>query len=425
MRVLKFGGTSVADPASLGRVARIVARATASEPVVVVASAQAGVTDALVGAADCGRAQGLVETLGRRHLACLRALGGPAVEASTTAIRDQLRALAELLVQPPANGSRPAWRDAVLAAGERLSVPVVAAALRAAGLDAAAIDAADLVETDDSFGEATVDHLATRQRVARWLADLPARVVPVVTGFVGGTPDGRTTTLGRGGSDYSAAVLGAAMGASSIEIWTDVAGVMSAPPRIVPDAVPLPALPFAVAREVAELGGKVLHPRTMEPAERAGVAIAVRCTFDPARPGTVVGPGSRSARRALVVTGVEGGAAVERALARLSEPVNASDLCVVGVVGHEIGRGRGAVARHASLLDRLRLPAVAVLASPAGHALLSLHRGFYLRRVVSRLHDVLVHGRTGAREQDRGRASLAPLPALAMSPGELTLGVRP
>lgn len=422
MRVLKFGGTSVADPVSLARVALIVTRAARADRIVVVASAQAGVTDALVDATDRGHTEDLVGTLERRHLACLRALGDPAVEASNTAIRDQLRALAELLAQPPANGSRPGWRDAVLAAGERLSVPVVAAALRAAGLEAAFFDAAGLVETDASFGEATVDHGATRQRAARWLADLPARVVPVVTGFVGGTPDGRTTTLGRGGSDYSAAVLGAALGASRVEIWTDVAGVLSAPPRIVPDAVPLPALPFAVAREVAELGGKVLHPKTMEPAERAGVPIAVRCTFDPARPGTVVGPRTRSARRALVVTGVEGGVAVERAVARLTNAVVVADLCVVGVVGDEYGRGRGAVARHIGLLDRLRLPTVAVLPSPSGHALLSLHRGFHLRRVISRLHDALVCGRARAREHVRGLASLPPLSA---APGSLAPGVRP
>ncbi|MGV8041050.1 MAG: aspartate kinase [Thermoanaerobaculaceae bacterium] len=422
MRVLKFGGTSVADPASLARVARIVARAARVDRIVVVASAQAGVTDALADATDRGRAEDLVGTLERRHLACLRALGDPAVETSTIAIGDQLGALTELLAQRPASGSRPGWRDAVLATGERLSVPVVAAALRAAGLDAASFDAAGLVETDASFGEAVVDHRATRQRAARWFAHLPARVVPVVTGFVGGTPDGRTTTLGRGGSDYSAAVLGATLGASCVEIWTDVAGVMSAPPRIVPDAVPLPALPFAVAREVAALGGKILHPKTMEPAERAGVPIAVRCTFEPERPGTVVGPRTQAARRALVVTGVEGGVAVERAVARLAEAVDVANLCVVGVVGHEYGRGRGAVARHAKLLDHLRLPAVGVLASPSGHALLSLHRGFHLRRVVSRLHEALVWGRTQAWEQVRGLASLPPLSA---APGGLAPGVRP
>ncbi|HPW54592.1 MAG: aspartate kinase [Thermoanaerobaculaceae bacterium] len=425
MRVLKFGGTSVADAASLGQVTRIVERAAASEQVMVVVSAQAGVTDALVGAADHGRVEGLVATLARHHLGCLQAVRGPGFEAAQAAVAHRLGELEELLARPPGNQQRPAWHDAVLACGERLSVPVMVAALRAAGLEAAAFDATDLVVTDASFGEATVDQRATRQRVASWLGNLSTRVVPVVTGFIGGTEDGRVTTLGRGGSDYSAAVLGAASGASVIEIWTDVAGVMSASPRIVPDAVRLPALTFAVAREVAELGGKVLHPKTMEPAERAGVPIAVRCTFEAEQPGTVVGRCCRSARRAIGVTGVEGGAAVARALAGLAEPIDGSDLCVVGVVRHEAGKGRGAVARHAALLDRLRLPTMAVLASPSGHALLSLHRGFHLRRVVSRLHDVLVHGRTEDREHDRGRASLAPLPAFGIAPNGLAVGVRP
>lgn len=396
MRLLKLGGTSVADPASLARAARIVARAARADRVVVVTSALAGVTDALLAAADRGRVEGLVETLGRRHLACLRMFGGPGLEDAAAAVGRQLRELAGLLARPPAAGTRPAWRDAVLACGERLAAPLVAAVLRAAGLAAAPVDAASLVVTDATFGEAAVDHAATRARAVRWFGALEPGAVPVVTGFVGASPDGRTTTLGRGASDYSAAILGAALGATRIEIWTDVPGVLSAPPRIVPDAVPLPALPFAVAREVAELGGKVLHPATMEPAALAGVPIAVRCTFAPAWPGTLVGPSSRAARRALVVTGTTGGAAMERARGLLSRPVDVADLCVVGVVGHEVARRPGAVARHAGLLDRLRLPALAVLASPSGHALLSLHRAFHLRRVVSRLHGALVRGRPDA-----------------------------
>ncbi|HPC82120.1 MAG TPA: aspartate kinase [Thermoanaerobaculaceae bacterium] len=399
MRILKFGGTSVADPPSLGRAARIVTQAAATERVVVVASAQAGVTDALVAAADRGETRNLVASLEQRHLACLQALGGPAVARAAQAVKPWLGRLADLLAQQPAPEARPAWRDAVLATGERLSVPVVAAALGTAGLPAVACDAAGLVVTDESFGEAAVDHRATAHRMARWLARIPPGVVPVVTGFVGGTPDGRTTTLGRGGSDYSAAVLGAAGKASRIEIWTDVPGVMSAPPRTVPDAVPLPALTFAVAREVAELGGKVIHPRTMEPAERAGVPITVRNTFEPEQPGTTIGGPTSKARRALIVTGVEEGAAVERVLACLPTPAGVPDLCVVGVVGHGVGTRRAAVARHAALLARLRIPAVAVLASPSGHALLSLHRRFHLRRVIARLHDALVLGCFPAREQ--------------------------
>lgn len=397
MRVLKFGGTSVADPARLASVARIVARAAQSDRLVVVTSAQAGVTNDLAAAADRGDADGVVPALAQRHFACLHATSGPQREAAAVAVQQRLEELTALLARPPAGGDRPAWRDAVLACGERLAAPVVAAFLNAAGVAATPVDAADLVVTDSSFGEAVVDDVATQARARRWFMRLAPGTVPVVTGFLGAAPDGRTTTLGRGGSDYSAALLGAALGAACIEIWTDVAGILSAPPRIVPEAVPLPAVSFAVARELAALGGKVLHPKTMDPAERAGVPIAVRSTIEPGRAGTVVGPPSPAARRALIVTGVEAGAAVEQALALTPQPVEAPDVCLVGVVAEGVGRRPGTLARHKALVDQLRLPTLAVVPSPSGHAVLSLHRRIYMRRVIARLHAALVLGATPCR----------------------------
>jgi aspartate kinase len=169
-------------------------------------------------------------------------------------------------------------------------VPIVEAALRARGLEAQAVDAASLVRTDAAFAEATVDYPATR-RLARAVFDaLGLGAVPVVTGFLGATEAGETTLLGRGGSDLTAAVLGWALDAERVEIWSDVDGVMSADPRLVATAETLPRLSYAEATALARRGAKVLHPRTLEPLEGAGIPVFVGNTLHPGRPGTWIGP---------------------------------------------------------------------------------------------------------------------------------------
>ncbi len=441
MRILKFGGTSVAGPARLRGAARIVAGALRRDAVLVVVSAQAGVTDALAAATDRGRRAGLIEELTRRHLGGLDAVGGPGASHAAREVHNLLANLRSLLDNEPETDGRPGWRDAVLATGERLSVHLMTAALTAAGLRAGAVDAGSLIATDSGFGEASVDAKATRERVRSWLSTFPEGTVPVTAGFIGADAEGRTTTLGRGGSDYSAAVVGAALGAEGIEIWTDVEGVLSAPPRIVPEAVPVPALSFGVAREVALLGGKVLHPRTMEPAEAARIPIAVRSSLAPGRPGTLVGPASRRTAAARVVTGLEGVAMVtaaapagpqpgaslaaclqeagitvlgfgqtgschvriavpegeaersrELVAARLGRgPVESrGDQCVVALVGD--GIGTDGEATFARLLDRLHLPALAVLRRPSPDSVVAVLRGHFLRRAITTLHETLVLG---------------------------------
>ncbi|MCU0291671.1 MAG: aspartate kinase [Thermoanaerobaculaceae bacterium] len=443
MRILKFGGTSVAGPVRLRQVAGIVAAAVRRHEVAVVASAQAGVTDALVAAVDRRERAGLVEHLAARHLRGIEALGGPQAAAAAEAVRDRLTTLEALLGAEPANGEHAAWRDAVLATGERLSVHLVAAALAAVGLRARAVDAAELIVTDSGFGNANAQPAATRERALAWKGAWPDGTVPVITGFVGADPQGRTTTLGRGGSDTSAAVLGAALGARRIEIWTDVEGVLTAPPRIVPNAVPLPTLSFGVAREVALLGGKVLHPRTMEPAEAAGIPIVVRSTFAPQQPGTVVGPADRRTAHARVVTGLDGVALLsvpahgwwsggfgtpasrlqeagitvlgfsrdepsrvtvavpqgetERAADLLAPDTDAAsrvdrraDCCLVAVVGDGIAAGWRAEASLGDLLDRLHLPVVAVLRRSSPDAVVAVLRGHFLRRAIKALHGAVI-----------------------------------
>ena len=304
-RVLKFGGTSVGSPATLRAALAIVERALDEAPVVVVVSALSGVTDAL-DAALAGAATGRLDAahftraLRDRHLALLRSVAsGRAATRATTALVARLSALEDLLRDVAALGrSSPAERASVLAVGERLSAPIAAAALRSRNLEATAFDAATLVRTDAVWSEAAVDFPATRALVDAALGSLHRTTLPVVTGFIGGTEQGATTLLGRGGSDYTAAVLGWALEAERVEIWSDVPGVMSADPRRDASARTLPRLSYGEAQALARAGAKVLHPRTLEPLELSGIPLFVGSTLAPDGGGTWVGldPATNEAR---------------------------------------------------------------------------------------------------------------------------------
>ena len=176
----------------------------------------------------------------------------------------------------------PRSQDAIASFGEQLSTRILAAFLRNQGLDAAWVDARRVVRTDSTFGEGQPDLEAIQKLVEVNLTPLlgPARVV-VTQGYIGATEDGLTTTLGRGGSDYSAALLGAALQATEVQIWTDVEGVLTSDPRIVPGALPIPELSFSEAAELAAFGAKVLHPATIQPAVEARIPVTVRHTQKP------------------------------------------------------------------------------------------------------------------------------------------------
>ena len=288
MIVMKFGGTSVGDATRIRDVAAIVRGRLARRPVVVV-SAMTGVTDALLGAfarAGAGRRAG--GELASRHETQARRLGVPATELATELgrLRETLEGVRERRSKSPRD------RDRVVSFGERLSARLVAACLRNEGIPATAVraDEAGLV-TDDAFGEAE-PLPAAQPNLRRALARI--RGVPVVTGFIGCTRDGSITTLGRGGSDFTAALVGAAIRAEEVEIWTDVNGVMSADPRVVPQAHTIDRLSFAEAAELAYFGAKVLHPKTLLPAMRRGIPVRVLNTHEPSQPGTRV---SRTADR--------------------------------------------------------------------------------------------------------------------------------
>jgi aspartate kinase len=300
--VMKFGGTSVGSGERIAGVAELVAARLAEEPFVVV-SAMGGVTDALLDLSRAARegdraaAETALATLGERHRAALDGLGlEPAaaaeLEEEIRAERARLERLATgvaLLGELSARTS-----DAILAAGELLSAALLSAALAKRGVAVARVDPREWMATDASHGAATPDEAAIAANVARRL--LPERAagrVVVTGGFVGAAPGGATTTLGRGGSDYSAALLGAALldsGApvAAIEIWTDVDGILTADPRVVPSARIVPEVGYAEAAELAFFGAKVLHPATIRPAVSRGIPVRVRNTFRPGAPGTTV-----------------------------------------------------------------------------------------------------------------------------------------
>jgi bifunctional aspartokinase / homoserine dehydrogenase 1 len=293
MKVMKFGGSSVASPESIRKVVAIVAAAGRPGEIVVVVSALGGVTDALLDAAEAaarGEAASLDawRAIGERHRQAAVALASRAeIEPLTARLEELLDELKDLLRGVLlVRECSPRTRDSILSYGERLAAPLVAAALRAAGIPASARDAREVVVTDAAFGRAHVDFDATLPRVAASLGGLTD--VPVFTGFIGATPAGETTTLGRGGSDYSAAILGAGGRAERIEIWTDVDGVMSADPRLVPTAFSLDHLTYSELMELSHFGAKVVYPPTVHPARQLGIPIVIRNTFNPSFQGTQV-----------------------------------------------------------------------------------------------------------------------------------------
>jgi aspartate kinase len=293
MRVLKFGGTSVADAGAIARVVSIVAARGGARTVVV--SALAGATDALLAIADAATrdlpaAQAALDSLTARHRSVAATLGSdyarrvvdPALEGIARGASGAIRAIAS-------DGATAALVDRLVACGELWSSRLVSAALVEAGLPAQWIDARHVLRTDGCHGEAAPDFEATNKAVTRLVRPaLALERIVVVGGFIGSGPDGATTTLGRGGSDYSAAIFGACLLADEIEIWTDVDGVLTADPRVVPGARVLPALSYEDAATLATFGAKVLHPRTIEPAASREIPVRVLNSLRPSAPGTLI-----------------------------------------------------------------------------------------------------------------------------------------
>jgi aspartate kinase len=310
MIVMKFGGTSVEDGKAIDRVARIVSARLDQKPVVVV-SAMSRVTDSLVAMSRLAAANSLTEALQllrqvrQRHLGVLATLvkrkaeGQVRVELQTLfdALQQMLRgvdALGELSARST---------DSILSFGELLSSRMVTAAFRARGLDAVLLDSRRIIVTDGAHTRAVPQFHSTNQRLRVALKPLlDAGRVPVMGGFIAATADGVTTTLGRGGSDFSAAIVGAALRARKIEIWTDVEGMMTTDPRLCPDAQRIAVIGFDEASELAYFGAKVLHPATLIPAVEKNIPVYILNSRNPESKGTCIrghAPRSKTVLRAI------------------------------------------------------------------------------------------------------------------------------
>jgi len=297
LTVLKFGGTSVADAEALQRVAGLVRRARHITRPIVVVSALAGVTDTLLAAADAaanGDAERMppqLDVLLERHAEIAGRLARPeGAWGFRTVLGQASGEIADLLKRVAGEPERrPALGDEIASYGERLSAALLTAVLLAADVPARYVDARHCLITDETYGRATPLLPDTEQRTRAELAPLLERgMVPVLGGYIAATREGVTTTLGRGGSDYSAALVGAAVAAAEIQIWTDVSGVLTADPRVVPGARTIPSLSYAEAAELAYFGAKVLHPKTIQPAMDRGIPVRICNSHAPGDPGTLV-----------------------------------------------------------------------------------------------------------------------------------------
>jgi len=304
LQVMKFGGTSVGDATCIRRSAQIVADAARKHPVAAVVSAMSGVTNRLIDAAhyakrgDRGAGKSLTGSLRKQHFDALATLiQGEPKQAPVQSRIEEILSEATRLYEGTAllQELTPRTLDAISSLGERLCAPIFAATLNELGVQGSAIEATDVIVTDSFHGGAEPLTSETRQKSQMKLGPLLKEgIVPVVTGFIGATADGALTTLGRGGSDYSATILGAALDAEEIIIWTDVEGVLTADPRLVSDARTIPEISYREAAELAYFGAKVLHPKTLRPVLPAGIPVWIRNSFAPEKLGTKITPKGRS-----------------------------------------------------------------------------------------------------------------------------------
>jgi len=297
---MKFGGTSVGDAACIARAAQIIAQSARAGQCLAVVSAMSGVTNRLIAAAR--QAETGEQSAGGEILAGLRAQHHEALktlvggEGARAKIADELQKVfdeGKRLYEGTAllRELTPRALDAISSLGERMSAPLVAGAVRELGLRSAAVEATEVIVTDTFHGGAEPLMELTRGACERVLRPmLQQGAVPVVTGFLGATSDGVLTTLGRGGSDYSATILGAALHADEVIIWTDVNGVLTADPRLVGDARTIPEISYREAAELAYFGAKVLHPKTLNPVVQAAIPVWIRNSFAPEKIGTKITP---------------------------------------------------------------------------------------------------------------------------------------
>lgn len=309
--VMKFGGTSMGSPESIRTVARICQEQFRQRPTVTVVSAMSKVTDLMLETmfrAERGDEEGLTENLHRlraRHEDACSALIPPDYQPEVRERMDAILARFDRIVRGMLmlRERPPRAMDDAVSLGEALSATLLAGYLEASGQPAAVVLGSEVIVTDPVHGNATPRMELTQFRSReRLFPRLKEKVLPIVTGFCGATEDGNITTLGRGGSDFTATILAGGLDAAEVWIWTDVDGIMSADPRIVPDAVVLPEVTYNEAAELAYNGAKILHPRTLLPIAEKNIPLWSKNTFNPEYPGTKIVSHTQNGSGARAVT---------------------------------------------------------------------------------------------------------------------------
>lgn len=340
--VMKFGGTSMGSAERIRVAARLTSEQNAKRPVAIVVSAMSKVTDLLLDSmrkAESGDDAGLEANLAalteKHETCCKQLLPAAAQKAALEGISSLVAEFSRIAKGILLLGERPLPAlDRAVAIGERLSALMMAAYLESQGTRAEAVNACQVIATDAVFGNATPIMDETCKRAASVIGPLlEQKILPVVTGFNASTLDGRPTTLGRGGSDFSASILAAALGATELWIWTDVDGIMTADPRLVPDARVLEAITYAEAAELAYAGAKVLHPRTLAPLVERGIPVWSKNSFAPEKPGTRIvpkvqttgGPHAVTSMRDVALVSIEPNGAAISGARLMSEALHALD----------------------------------------------------------------------------------------------------
>jgi bifunctional aspartokinase / homoserine dehydrogenase 1 len=361
LRVMKFGGTSVNDASCIERVADIIKAATQDSDVVVVVSAMRGVTDKLVEAATQSErgnqhlVAAIFQGLRERHEAAAKLLVHSVEQRE---IFQEGERLCEEVIQQRELTQRAC--DSITGLGERLSAPLIAAALEERGLANEAIDATQLVITDSRHGAAEPLMDITRERCEVRLRPLLLQgIIPVITGFIGATVEGVPTTLGRNSSDYSGTIMGAALDADEVALWTDVDGILTTDPKLVSDASSILEMSYGEASDLAELGAKVLHPKTLHALMQRGIPLSIRNTFAPDHPGTRITPkGSANGTGVKAVT-------ITKDVAITFNPA----VAIVTLVGDNVRDAAGIVERLSAALTRQNVSLIGTARASTGSSL--------------------------------------------------------
>jgi len=399
---MKFGGTSMGSAERIRVAARLSSEQHALRPVAVIVSAMSKVTDLLLDSlrkAEAGDQADLdanLKLLNARHFECCRdLLPANRQEAALAGVHGLMSEFSRIAKGVMMLGERPPRSiDEAVAIGERLSAFLMTEYLESQGIHAAAVNGADVIATDAVFGNATPLMAPTRERAAAVMGPLLEKhILPVMTGFNGSTLDGRPTTLGRGGSDFSASILAAALDAAELWIWTDVDGIMTGDPRLVSDARVLKEVTYSEAAELAYNGAKVLHPRTLAPLVERQIPVVSKNSFAPEKPGTRIVPRIESARGPHAVTSMTDVALVS------IEPANS------------VLSGTKVMARALEALARANVEVLAITSSSYRQTFCFLVRQAELDRVTEFLEESLslefAHGYLRPVEVDRNVGLLA------------------